>query len=140
MQETATAVPIRNPWVVGLLTFFTFGFYGAFWWYRSACEIRSISKPCGVDMEFNPILSLAAVTIGWIVLIPPFIELHRGYSRVLDLQRAIGMEKSVFDPFGFVSLTIFLLPVGLAHLQREINRIVMFMADPTAIQNPRVIR
>ena len=68
----------RNPISVLFLALFTAGIYYYHWYYSINNEAAAISR----DEKANPGLSLLAVTLGWILIVPPFVSHWRTARRV----------------------------------------------------------
>jgi hypothetical protein len=107
---TSTA-KIRNPLGVIGLTIVTLGIYYIFWWYFINREMADLGKTRGVpELGDNPILSVVALTIGALVIVPPFVTYWRTCKRVEAAQQTM-LGSNNFSPL-LAFLLIFIPIVG----------------------------
>jgi hypothetical protein len=104
-------VPVkrRHPFGPLGLSIITFGIYGIFWWYFINREMRDLGE------EGEPILSVLAITIGWIIIIPPFVSTYNTAARIQRLQKRAGVEAT--DPtqgavMPWLVLILWFIPLG----------------------------
>jgi uncharacterized membrane protein len=91
IPNAASTAKIRNPLGVLALGLITLGIYHFFWWYFVNREMADYGQANGVDLGDNPLLSLLAVTIGVLIIIPPFVSLFRTLRRIERAQNhALG--------------------------------------------------
>jgi hypothetical protein len=85
-----TTAKIRNPLGVLGLGLITLGIYHLFWWYfinREMADLgRANRRP---ELGDNPIMSVLAVTIGALVIVPPFVSLWRTLKRIETSQNLV---------------------------------------------------
>jgi hypothetical protein len=62
----------RDPLGVLGLSFITLGIYFLYWYYTINDEIRRFEK----DETVRPGIALLAVTLGWFIIVPPFISVY----------------------------------------------------------------
>ena len=62
----------RDPLGVLGLSFITIGIYWLSWYYKVNDEIRRYEK----DESVRPGIALLAVTLGWLIIVPPFISMY----------------------------------------------------------------
>jgi Domain of unknown function (DUF4234) len=88
-QSTAK---IRNPLAVALLGLITIGIYWVFWWYFINREMVDYGRANNVpDLGDNPWLSVLAITLGALVIIPALVSLWRTCRRIERAQNhALG--------------------------------------------------
>jgi len=82
----------RDIGLVGLWHVLTLGIYNWFWYYAINRELRDFGEARG-DGELakgNPAMSLLAVTLGWLLIVPPFVSWWRCVRRI---QRAQGIAE-----------------------------------------------
>jgi hypothetical protein len=92
IPNAASTAKIRNPLGVLGLGLITLGIYHFFWWYFINREMADYGQANGIpELGDNPLLSLLAVTIGALIIIPPFVSLWRTLRRIETAQnRALG--------------------------------------------------
>ncbi len=116
----------RSPWGVFLLTIVTLGVYYLFWYYQANRELRDYARASGGGaLGGSPLLSLLAITVGWIVLIPPFISMYQTFGRIATAQRIAGIPGEASPLLGlllFIALPI-MFPLELAYAQIELNKV-----------------
>jgi hypothetical protein len=74
---------------VATLCVATLGIYACVWYYKVNREMRDFGSARG-DQELGrskPIRSVLAITIGGLLVVPPFISLVRTTGRVADVER-----------------------------------------------------
>jgi hypothetical protein len=120
VQVRGTPVKIRNPLLVFLWSLVTFGIYYVVWYYKINRELRDAS---GIDV--SPGVALLAVTLGWIILVPPFVSWYRTFERIVEAQRSAGLTQEASPILGFILfvLAVFLVPVEVVYAQDELNKL-----------------
>jgi uncharacterized protein DUF4234 len=106
----------REPGIVWVLAIFTGGIYGAIWYYQLCKEI---GETLGEDTD--PVMSVLAVTLGWFILVPPFVSWSGTLGRVRQAQEKAGLEPRATFGAGF-GLTL-LLSYSYYWLQEQLNEI-----------------
>lgn len=118
---TGSTAKIRNPWGVLGLSLITLSIYYFCWWYFINREMRDLGHARGVDLGQNPVNSVLANTIGWLIIIPGFVTLWRTSDRIQRSQETVGVERGANGPIIFILL--FLIgPVGIWYAQSELNK------------------
>jgi hypothetical protein len=73
----------------------TLGLYHFFWYYLLNDELKDIG--IGRDdrklAESSPATSVAAILVGGILIIPPFLSLHNFCQRIRRAQRIVGVRQ-----------------------------------------------
>lgn len=120
IQVRGTHVKIRNPFLVFVWSLLTFGIYYVVWYYKVNRELRDAS---GVNV--SPGVALLAVTLGWLVIVPPFVSWYRTFVRIAAAQRDAGVTSEASPILGFILfvLAVFLLPVEVIYAQDELNKV-----------------
>jgi hypothetical protein len=119
---------VRNPLGVVGLTLITLGIYYAFWWYFINREMRDLGRARGTDLGENPVNSVLAVTLGWIIIVPAIVSMWRTSDRIQRSQEVAGVERGANGPIIFILL--FLIgPVGVWYAQSELNKAWAAQAD-----------
>ena len=111
---------VRNPFLVFVWSLVTLGIYYVVWYYKINRELRDAS---GINV--SPIVAVLAVTIGWLVLVPPFVSWYRTFGRIVAAQRAANLTSEASPVLGFILfvLAVFLVPVEVIYAQDELNKI-----------------
>jgi hypothetical protein len=98
VSPTATA-KVRDPGMVLLFFFLTLGFfvYPQVWYYRINRELRDYGESKGDDelAKSNPVLSVLAVTIGALIIVPPFVSWYRTTQRIKKAQGLAGITETL---------------------------------------------
>jgi uncharacterized protein DUF4234 len=84
---------VRDEGLVALWTVLTLGIYTLVWYYRINREMRDFGRAHG-DQELadsNPTLSILAVTLGALVIIPALVSYWGTTSRIRRMQRACNV-------------------------------------------------
>ncbi len=111
----------RNPWGTFLLNVVTLHIYGFVWYFMINREIRDHS---GERINVDPVLSVLAVTIGWIVIVPALVSIYRTADRVRQVQQSTGAAKTISPVLAFlIGLITFnnLLGFYMPYVQSHIN-------------------
>ena len=115
----------RNIWLTWLIwPLITLGIYHLVWYYKINREARDFDE----NIDVKPGLSLLAVLIGWIIIIPPFVSIYRTGERIAQMQEDAGMERSCNGWIGLV-LAFFAWLYSL-YYQYELNRIWVRLGNP----------
>jgi hypothetical protein len=76
----------------------------------------------------EPVLSLLAIAIGWIIIVPPFVSIYRTGERIAQMQEDAGMERSCN---GWIGLVLsFFASLHSLYYQYELNRIWARLGHP----------
>lgn len=89
---------VREPGLVLLWTIVTLGVYNWVWYYKVNRELRDYGRAHN-DAELGstrPGLSLLAVTLGALILVPPFVSWWRCTRRAQRAQEIAGMPQISF--------------------------------------------
>ncbi len=72
----------------------TLGFYNFYWYYKINRELRDFGRVYQLEnlSKSNPWLSLLAVTLGWLLIVPPFVSWYRCTKRIQETQGLLGGE------------------------------------------------
>lgn len=120
LQVSRTTVKVRNPFLVFVWSLLTLGIYYLVWYYKINRELRDA---CGIDV--SPGVALIAISLGWLVLVPPFVSWYRTFARIAEAQRAAGVSSEANPVLGFILfvIAVFLLPVEVVYAQDELNKV-----------------
>lgn len=103
--------------VVGL-SIITLGIYYFYWYYTVNDEARRYLR----DESIKPGISLLAVLLGWILIVPPFVSGYHTAERVLRMQQRSGAMAKMSP----VIALIFMLFVGIVYpwyIQEGLNQV-----------------
>jgi hypothetical protein len=114
---------IRNPWGVSGLTLITLGIYYLFWYYFVNREMSDWGEEHQTDIGQSPGTSVAAITIGGLVIIPPFVSIFRTGQRMQLAQRVGGVHGGSAPLFFFLSIIPIVSLLAPAYLQSELNKV-----------------
>ena len=123
MAETVTVrdarVKIRRRWGVFFLILVTFGIYYFVWYYKTNRELRD------VGIAVNPWISLLAITLGGLLIVPPFVSTWRFFKRIARAQEIAGLDHRVSHVTGFLLylIALILLPFEAVYAQHHLNRL-----------------
>ncbi len=143
LREGTGFVKVRSPvWVV-VWTVLSLGIYGAYWWYQVNREMRDLGRARGrEDLGDSPGTSLLAVTLGALIIVPPFVSLYKGCQRAQAAQEIAGVEERdrlngwlalVLVVVGFALVFV---PLVIAYFQSELNKVWLNEAitdDPAGV-------
>ncbi len=107
----------RSPWGAWGLTIVTLGIYGFVWYYKINDEARRYLR----DDTIKPGISVLAVVLGWVIIVPPFVSYYRTAERVSRMEANAGIEKSVEPILGLIAAIVYALHIP--YLQSHLNKI-----------------
>ena len=119
-------VKVRNPWLAFLWALLTLGIYYLVWYYKTNRELRDYGRAVGRDLGDSPLTSLLAVSVGWLILVPPFVSMFRYFGRIAEAEEAAGLGEQrhvQWLGFGLFILAVMFLPFEIPYGQSELNRI-----------------
>jgi hypothetical protein len=116
----APAGRLRNPVLVGVLTFVTLGIYGIAWWYLINREMAEHGRALGRhDLGDDPALSTLAVFPGSLVVVPAVWTTVTTFQRIQIAQR-LHRQVPLNGWLGLV-LGLVLSPALFAYMQSGLN-------------------
>ena len=120
VQVGTTRVKIRNPFGVFVLAIVTLGIYYLVWYYKVNRELRDAE---GVDV--SPVVALLAITIGWVIIVPPFVSWYRTFQRIQQAQQRARLGSEANPILGFILyvVALYFLPFELLYAQDELNKL-----------------
>jgi hypothetical protein len=114
----------RNPLAPLGLSIITLGIYGIFWYYFVNKELAELGKARGsTELGENPIMSVLAVTIGAIIIVPAILSYWNTWKRHDTARKMFGVQQGV-DPVPGFLLTLFIWPAGAYFLQAGQNGVL----------------
>ena len=113
-------VKVRGPVWVGVFTLLTLGIYSIYWVFQTAKHLKAYGNANGRDLGQSPGMTLLAVTLGWFIIVPPFVALFRQAKRIQQAQHLGGVQPMN----GWIALVLYLVlsPVFFAYEQSELNK------------------
>ena len=120
IRGTNQVAKIRNPLGVLGLSLITLGIYQIFWWYYINSEMNELGSTYDDDyLENSPGVATLAVTLGVLLIIPPFVSLWRTCKRIERSQeRVIGSNN--FSPLlAFILAFIPLVNLAVAPMMQS---------------------
>jgi Domain of unknown function (DUF4234) len=116
---------IRHPLAVILLGIVTLGIYYVCWWYFINREMADLGKANGrTDLGEAPVWSVLAMTVGALLIIPPFVTYWRTCKRVERAQNLVLGSNNFSPVLAFV--LIFIPLVGFIStwlIQSNLNQV-----------------
>ncbi len=93
VMPSGARAKIRDEGLVVLWTILTLGIYTWVWYYRINREMRDFGRAHGDEQlaNSNPVLSILAVTIGALVIVPAIVSYWKTTGRIRRMQRACNV-------------------------------------------------
>lgn len=91
-------------------------------WYRINRELHDLD--CAYDPRkaaHQPFWSLLMMTVGWLVVLPPFIAVFQACRRIQRAQTRTGQPETL--RFAWILASGLLLPVLFSYMQYELNKV-----------------
>jgi len=88
LQQAVTIRP-RSPVRAAVLSLVTFSLYGFWWWWDVNRQLKAAGQPA------HPWRALAAVTVGWLAVVPPFRSVYRTATMIGAAERRTGVAGTV---------------------------------------------
>ena len=112
-------VKTRSPWGVFFLALVTLGIYYLVWYYKINRELRD------VGIGTSPVTSLLAITIGWFIIVPPFVSTWNTLGRISQAEERFGSTAVLSRGLGFILflVAVIFLPFELPYMQEHLNRV-----------------
>jgi len=108
----------RDPLGVLGLSFITIGIYWFYWYFKVNDEIRRYEK----DDSVRPGIALLAVTLGWILIVPPFLSVYNTSKHVVRMQERAGVQQTLTPALNIVLLLVVGIAIGL-YTQEHLNKV-----------------
>jgi Domain of unknown function (DUF4234) len=116
---------IRNPLGVLALGLITLGIYSIFWWYFINREMADLGRANGEPkLGDNPVLSVLAITLGALIVIPALVSHWRTLRRIEKAQNVVLGSNNISPVLLFVLSFIPLVNLVVAPLmQSNLNQV-----------------
>jgi ABC-type transport system involved in cytochrome c biogenesis permease subunit len=121
-------IKLRRPWVAFVLAIVTLGLYYLYWYYVSNGDLNEYGET--LEEPSNPLrvsagMATLAVSIGGLLIVPPFISQWRFYRRIRKAQELAGIDPKINHVLGFVLflIALVLLPFEIPYAQGHLNRL-----------------
>jgi hypothetical protein len=115
---------IRNIFLVWLVwPLITLGVYHVVWWYKINREARDLNA----GIEVDPVISAVAITLGALIIVPPFVSIYNTGERIGAMQAAAGMNRSCNGVIGLIAS--FLIGLHALYYQSELNRLWVYLGS-----------
>jgi hypothetical protein len=114
----------RNPLGVWGLGFLTLGVYYFVWYYKVNDEARRYLS----DDSIRPGIALLAVTLGILVLVPPFVSIYNTGGRILRMEQEASVSNEISPALGLLASLV--LSVHVVYMQEHLNKVWDKVAGP----------
>jgi hypothetical protein len=120
---------LRRPWATFFLALVTLGIYYLVWYYKINRELRDY----GVGT--SPLTSLLAITLGGLLIVPPFVSFWNTLGRIQEAERKAGSETAISRGLGLVLYLVALifLPFEIPYIQEHLNYVWKRAAPAAAV-------
>lgn len=118
----------RSPLGVWGLSIITIGIYGFVWYYKINNEARRYLG----DDSIKPGVSVLAVTLGVLLIVPPYVSIYRTGERIQRMQEKAGVTSQVSAALGL--LGAFVVALYIPYYQEHLNRIWRRYETPAPAQ------
>lgn len=108
----------REPLGVLGLSVITLGIYWLYWYYKVNDEIRRFEK----DDTVRPGIALLAVTLGWFIIVPPFISVYNTSLHIARMEERNGIVQQLSPALNVILLLVVSVGVGI-YSQEHLNRV-----------------
>jgi hypothetical protein len=107
----------RNPLVVWLLSLVTLGIYQLYWYYQVNREAREYEP----TVDVRPGIAVVAVTLGGLLIVPPWVSVFRTGGRIARAQTAAGVRDRCSGLLGLVLVLVF--DLWVFYYQSQLNKV-----------------
>lgn len=130
---------VRNPLAVVALAFLTLGIYFFFWYFYVNRELKEVGEAAGTEeCGTSPGTSLVAVTLGALLIIPPFFSIYNSFKRLNAAHKLTVGPGEAFDAGLGILLWILLSPVAMYIFQMKMNEVLVPPQAEEAAVTPAV--
>ena len=126
--QGAGTVKVIHPAIAFLLAIVTLGIYYIFWYGIRNSELNDFgaaASPGENQLAVSTFGAILAITIGGLLIVPPFVSQWRFYKRIARGQELVGLDDRISHVTGILlyTLAFFLLPFEVAYAQHHLNRL-----------------
>jgi Domain of unknown function (DUF4234) len=108
----------REPLGVLGLSVVTLGIYWFYWYYVTNDDIRRFEK----DDTVRPGVALLAITLGWLILVPPFISVYNTSKHIVRIEERLGIQQQLSPALNLILLLILGIVIPV-YTQEHLNRV-----------------
>ena len=101
-------------WGLGIITILVYYFV---WYFKINKEAKNYLG----DEAIRPGIALLAVSLGWIIIVPPFISVYHTGQRIERMQQKAGVQQTISPALGL--LASFFYAVNMIYMQEHLNRV-----------------
>ena len=95
-------------------------FYSIYWLHRASKEMQAWS---GGRIDYNATSTILSLTLGWIIIVPPFVSLASFAGRVRESRQMSGLPTDV--GFGGFFLRLLLFGYGYKWMTDKLNEVAV---------------
>jgi Domain of unknown function (DUF4234) len=107
----------RNPLGVWGLGFLTLGIYYFVWYYKINDEARRYLS----DESIRPGIAVVAITLGVLILVPPFVSIYNTGGRILRMEQKASVSNEISPALGLLASLV--LSLHVVYMQEHLNRV-----------------
>lgn len=121
---------VRNVVLSVVFSFITLGIYYLVWWFKINRELADLGRKHGrQDLGTSPGVSLLAITLGGLIIVPAILSAIGTYKRVKLAQQLVGVPPQDQATGAIYGLLYFFLGfVSQGYLQNELNKVWQYGA------------
>lgn len=117
---------VHRPWVTFLISVLTLGLYQVYWHYAVNRDLNDYGRRLGGSsgLRVRPWLSVLALTLGALVLVPAFVTIWRTFRRIQRAGVLAGVERPLDPWLGLMLLLgaiIWIVPIVALYEQSHVN-------------------
>jgi hypothetical protein len=121
----------RDPLGVLALSVVTLGIYFFYWYYKVNDELRRFEH----DETIRPGMAVLAVTLGWLIIVPPFISVYNTSMHVAKVERRLKIQQELSPALNVILLIVLSVGIGL-YTQEHLNRVWAVAQDGSGSAGP----
>jgi Domain of unknown function (DUF4234) len=124
IRGTSHIAKRRIPLGVIGLTLITLGIYGFVWYYKINNEMNALGQANGDEyLQNSPGTALLAVTLGILIIVPPFVSFWRTNKRIERSQERVLGSNNFSPVLSFVLTLIGLGFISTYLMQSNLNQV-----------------